>query len=118
MRFSRWILAGFFVVAGMGHFIKPGYYLAIMPPYIPFPLAMVYISGAAEILLGLLVLPSKTRSLARWGLIALLIAVFPANLHMALHPESFPNFPVWILWARLPLQGILIWWVYRTTRTS
>ena len=74
---------------------------------------MIYISGAFEILLGLLVIPQKTRKLAGWGLIALLIAVFPANLHLALHPDIFPAIPVWADWARLPLQGIFIFWVYK-----
>ena len=79
-------------------------------------MAMIYISGAFEVLLGLLALPDKTRKLAGWGMIALLGAVFPANLHMALHPEIFPDIPVWGLWARLPFQGVLIFWVWKVTR--
>ena len=93
--------------------MKPGTYLKIMPPYIPAPLLMIYISGVFEILLGLLVIPPKTRKLAGWGLIALLVAVFPANIHLALHPEIFPNVPAWADWARLPLQGLFMFWVYK-----
>ena len=102
------------MIAGAGHFVKPGTYLKIMPPYIPAPLLMIYISGVFEILLGLLVIPQKTRKLAGWGLIALLIAVFPANIHLALHPEIFPNIPIWVDWARLPLQGVFVFWVYKS----
>ena len=109
------MLAIFFVIAGAGHFLKTGAYLKIMPPSIPAPLPMIYISGVFEILLGLLVLPPKTRKLAGWGLSALLVAVFPANLHLALHPEIFPNIPAWMDWARLPLQGLFIFWVYQAT---
>ena len=93
--------------------MKPGTYLKIMPPYVPAPLLMIYISGVFEILLGLLVLPQKTRKLAGWGLIALLITVFPVNIHLALHPEIFPDVPVWVDWIRLPLQGLFIFWVYQ-----
>ena len=111
----RGLLAIFFVAAGAGHFVTTATYLKIMPPYIPAPLAMVYLSGISEILLGLLVIQSPTRKLAGWGLIALLVAVFPANLHLALHPEIFPNIPAWMDWARLPLQGLFIFWVYQAT---
>ena len=75
---------------------------------------MIYISGILEIFLGLLVIPEKTRKLAGWGLIALLLAVFPANIHLALHPEIFPAIPAWLDWVRLPLQGFFIFWVYQT----
>jgi uncharacterized membrane protein len=84
----------------------------MMPAVLPAPWELVYISGIAEILGGLgLVLPA-TRRLAAWGLIALFIAVFPANLNMALHhlPLGTREVPSWALWARLPLQGVLIWW--------
>ena len=102
----------FYIVAGAAHFLKPDTYLKIMPSYIPFPLAMVFLSGLAEIFLGLLLLFRKSQQLAAWGLIGLLIAVFPANLHMALHPELFADIPRWGLYVRLPLQGIFILWAY------
>jgi uncharacterized membrane protein len=115
---SRILLAVFFVFAGVMHFLKPRAYLAIMPPYIPEPLAMVYISGACEIMGGLAVLVPALRVWAGYGLVALLIAVFPANIHMALNnvqPKGW-SLPAWVLWARLPLQGVLIWWVRVTCR--
>ena len=77
-------------------------------PYLPWPVALVYISGVAEILLGTLLMLPRTSRLAGWGLIALLVAVFPANIHMALHPELYPTMSPRALWIRLPLQGVLI----------
>lgn len=112
----RWLLGIFFIVAGVGHFWKPAAYLAIMPPYIPWPLAMVYVSGVAEIAGGLGVLIPQTTRAAAWGLMLLLVAVFPANLHMALHPELFPQFPAWTLWARLPFQALFLLWAWRFAR--
>lgn len=110
---STFLLTLFFVAAGALHFVRPEFYQKIMPPQIPFPAAMVSLSGVLEILLGLLVLPARTRKPAGWGLILLLLAVFPANIHLALHPEILPNIPVWAFWARLPLQGVFIFWVWK-----
>jgi uncharacterized membrane protein len=112
----RWLLAGLFVAAGVMHFVRPQVYVAIMPPYLPWHLPLVYASGVCEILLGVMLLIPRVQRAAAWGLIVLLIAVFPANVHMALNPELFPNIPPAVLWARLPLQGVLIawaWWVSR-----
>ena len=109
----RWLLGVGFVAAGINHFVAPRFYLAIMPPALPWPLALVYISGVAEILGGLGVLVPSTRKLAGWGLIALLIAVFPANIYAAVHGAG--SIPPWILWARLPFQIVFIAWVYWTT---
>ena len=92
-----------------------------MPPYLPWHAELVYLSGIAEIMLGALLLPRQFAKLAAWGLIALCIAVFPANLHMALHAELYPAIPLWALWLRLPLQGLLIawaWWYTRGTISS
>jgi uncharacterized membrane protein len=108
--FLRWLLGVFFVVAGIGHFVAPRFYLAIMPPALPWPLALIYVSGVAEILGGLGVLIPTTRKLAGWGLILLLIAVFPANLYAARH--GLGSIPSWVLWARLPFQLVFIAWVY------
>lgn len=107
-----WLLGLMFAAAGINHFVMPIPYVGIMPPYLPAPLTLVYISGAAELVLGLLVLLPRFRRMAAWGLIVLLIAVFPANWHMALHPESFPTVPPMLLWGRLPLQAVLIAWAY------
>ena len=112
----KWLLALLFIAGGINHFANPDPYVAIMPPYLPAPLTPVYLSGAAEVLLGILLLIPRFERLAAWGLIALLIAVFPANLHMALHPELFPGIPQPALWLRLPLQGVLIVWAYWFTR--
>ena len=108
----RIMLALFFVSAGVNHFRATGFYLRMMPPYVPFHLAMVRISGVAEVLLGMLLFVPAATVVAAWGLIALLIAVFPANLQMALHPETFPELSSRALWLRLPLQGVLIAWAY------
>lgn len=109
---SRWLLGILFIAAGLNHLVSPRFYVKIMPPYLPWHLELIYISGAFESLLGILLLVPGTRRLAAWGLIALLVAVFPANLHMAMHPELFPNFEPWMLWARLPFQAVLIAWAY------
>jgi uncharacterized membrane protein len=111
-----WVLGIFFVLAGSFHFLRPGVYVKIMPPYLPWPRQLVYLSGIAEVALGVLVLIPRYRVPAAWGLIALLLAVFPANLHMALHPELFRKISPVALWLRLPLQGVLIAWVYWYTR--
>ena len=108
----KWLFGLLFVAAGANHFINAGFYVSIMPPYLPWPLELVYISGVIEILLGVLLLAPRTQALAAWGLIALLIAVFPANLHMALHPDLFPAFGPAILWGRAALQAPLIVWAY------
>ncbi len=119
---SRLALALFFIVAGLGHFIAPAPYLAIMPPYIPWPAEMVALSGIAEIVGGCGILFRSTRRAAGWWLIALLIAVFPANVYatstgMVIGGHDLPQ---WVLWARLPLQLLLLIWVWRVClgRTS
>jgi uncharacterized membrane protein len=84
----------------------------MMPPYLPWHLSLVYISGVAEVVLGVLVLIPRYQVVAAWGLVALLIAVFPVNLHMALHADLFPSFHPDAQWARLPLEGVLIGWAY------
>ena len=112
---GRRLFAFLFVAAGITHFITPGFYLKVMPPSIPFHAFCVAFSGFAEILLGVLLLFSNTKRLAAWGLIALLIAVFPANLYVYQHQEMFP-LPVAVHWLRLPLQGLLIAWAYLYTR--
>ena len=112
---SRGALALFFLVAGAAHFISPAPYLAIVPTYLPWPAAIVALSGAAEILGGLGVCFRATRRAAGWWLIALLIAVFPANIHAISTGMNIGGhaLPPWILWARLPFQLLFIAWVYR-----
>ena len=114
----RWFVGLLFVVAGVNHFIIPKSYLSMMPSYLPAPALLVQISGVAEILGGIGVLIASTRRCAAWGLILLLIAVFPANLDVALHGWPGVNIPGWVLWCRLPLQAVFIWWVYRLYLTE
>jgi uncharacterized membrane protein len=104
----RWLMGVLFVLAGINHFLRRSMYMAIMPPYLPWHRALVDLSGYAEIVLGALVLAPQYARRAGWGLIALLIAVFPANLHMALNPERYAAIPPLLLWLRLPLQAVLI----------
>jgi uncharacterized membrane protein len=106
------LLALLFLVGGLGHFVKTGTYLRIMPPYIPWPKMLIYLSGVCEVLGGLGLLYEPTRSWAAWGLIVLLVAVFPANVYMA---QIGYGAPQWVLWARLPLQIPLIWWTWLYT---
>lgn len=113
---ARGSLGGLFIAAGINHFVDPAIYLRMMPPYLPFPSALVYLSGVAEVGGGIGVFSTRWRTAAGWGLVALLVAVFPANVHMALHPELFPNITPTLLWGRLPLQGLLIAWTWWATR--
>jgi uncharacterized membrane protein len=115
---ARWMLGIFFMLAGANHFLNTAFYMGIMPPYLPWHLMLVYISGAAELLLGLGLLFRRTERLAAWGLIALVLAVTPANVHMALHPEFFPQFSPAGLWLRLALQVVLLGWVFWYTRKA
>ena len=108
----KYALAIFFILADLNHFLHTDFYVRIMPPYLPWHQFLVYFSGALEIVLAVGLLIPRLTSLSAWGLIALLIAVFPANIHMALHPDLFPEFNPTMLWLRLPLQFVLIAWVY------
>lgn len=116
MNFSRILLALFFIVSGANHFLSPNFYLSAMPPYFPWRAQLVAISGAAEITGALGVLLPQTRRLAGWGLIALLVAVFPANIQAISTGMIIGGHvvPVWILWARLPFQLLFLTWVYHT----
>lgn len=110
---SLHIQAILYIGAGINHFINPKGYLAIMPPYVPAHDLMVVLSGIAEVVLGIGLLFPATRSVSAWGLILLLIAVFPANVYMAVGSQFQRRLPAWLRWGRLPLQGLLIWWAYQ-----
>jgi uncharacterized membrane protein len=113
------VLAGpTFVFAGVMHFVIPKAYRRIMPPYIPAPEAMVVASGLAEIAGGVGLMSKSRRRVGGWWLVVTLIAIFPANLHMALHPDEFPEIPggATALWGRLPFQGLFIAWVLSAMR--
>lgn len=114
----RWLFTVFMVLAGVGHFVAPDVYVAMMPAELPAKLALVHVSGVAEIAGGLgLILPA-TRRAAAWGLVLLLLAVFPANVNMAVNhlPLGEREVAPWLLWARLPLQAVLIAWAWWFTR--
>ena len=111
---SLWVMAIFYIVAGINHFVNPKFYLKIIPPALPYPEWLNWISGAAEILLGMALLFTVLQSWAAWGIILLLIAVFPANVYHFQKGWRKKKM-VLILALRLPLQGLLIWWAYGFT---
>ena len=115
---SRTALGMAFVLAGGLHFLNPDVYERIMPPYLPFHRELIYLSGALEMLGGLGLLVERTRPVAGIGLVLLLLAVWPANLQMLLDARAAHK-PAWwiaLLWARMPLQVLLMWWVWRASR--
>ena len=111
-------LAAFFINVGVDHFINPDFYLSIMPPAFPLHLETVYISGIFEILGGIGVLIPRFRRFSGWGLVALLIAVYPANIYMAITPEAFPDISISALYFRLALQFLFFYWAYSVTKQS
>lgn len=118
MRAGRLVMGILYIAAGALHFLITPRYMAIMPPYLPAHRDLVLVSGAAEIAggLGVLAPVPALRRAAAWGIIALLIAVWPANLYMATNPQAFPSIPPWIAWLRLPLQLPLLYWAWLYTR--
>lgn len=110
-----YLMAILYIGAGINHFRKPGMYIKIIPPMFKNPRLINILSGAAEIILGIfLILPFMTR-IAAWGIIALLIAIFPANLYMYHEKKAGFGLAKWILFVRLPLQIVLIYWAYQYT---
>lgn len=115
-KLSLIVLGIVFIGAGIMHFVSPDFYVAIMPPYLPAHLELVYLSGVAEIIGGIGVLVASWRRYAGYFLILVVLAVFPANIYMAQNPAQFPDLPAWALYVRLPLQFALIYWIYMTTK--
>ena len=115
-KLSLFGLSLFFIYFGIDHFINPEFYLSIMPPAFPLHAEAVYISGFFEILGGISVLIAPLRKIAGCGLVALLICVYPANIYMAITPEAFPEISIELLYFRLPLQFLFIYWAYSVTR--
>ena len=116
---SHWLLGALFIAAGLNHFAMPRAYRAVVPPRLGHDAGrVVTVSGLAEIAGGIAVLLPRTRRLGGLGLIALLAAVFPANIYMARTPERFPRIPRWALLARLPLQPLMMLWAWRATRAE
>jgi uncharacterized membrane protein len=113
----RWAAAAFWLAAGSYHFLNPKFYEAIVPPPLDRwkkPVNMA--AGAAELAGAVAIVPSRTRPAARWWLLATLLAVYPANIHMAVRPDRFPQYPRALLWARLPVQGLFAALTWRGTR--
>ncbi len=113
---AKFLFGALFIGAGLNHFVSTYFYLGIMPPYLPWHLPLVYASGIAEAALGALLLVRRWSTIAAWGLIVLLFAVFPANVHMALNATLYPQFSPILLWLRLPVQAVLVAWAWLYTR--
>ena len=113
---SIYIMSLFYVFAGIKHFTNPYWYMKIMPPYLPLHKELVYISGAFEIILGLMLLLENTRFVGAWGLIILLIAIFPANIYLAQTNGTALNISSTFAWGRLPFQAIFILIAYWHTK--
>jgi len=118
MRWSQRLLAVAFAASGALHFLRPRMYEEIVPDYLPAHHEIVLASGAAEIAGAVMVVFPRTRRLGGLWIAATLVAVFPANVDMALNPDRYESLPTALLWARLPLQGLLIWWALRATRPA
>ena len=120
LSFSRTVTGLVFVGAGALHFVAPGTYEKIMPPYLPLHRELVYLSGAAEVLGGFGLLAERTRAAAGVGLILLLVAVLPANVQMLIDARAAgkPSWWLALLWLRLPLHGVLAAWVWRSSRSG
>jgi uncharacterized membrane protein len=116
INFFRILYGILFIGSGVSHFITPDFYESIVPASLPNPKLLVIVTGVAEILLGLFFAYKPTSRYAAWGLIVYLIAMFPVNVLMALHPERYPQFAPWSLWLRLPLQTLLITMAYFLSR--
>ena len=111
-----YLMAAGYMLAGLNHFLNPKFYLRIMPPWLPWHIPLVAVSGVCEILGGILLLQQSTRVAGAWFIIAILIAVFPANIQMALNFSHKHNPYLWLAILRLPLQLVLVWWAWLYTR--
>jgi len=107
-----------YILAGINHFIHPLFYKKIMPTNIPWHMPIIYGTGVLEILFGILLIPLSTRRMAAWGIIILLIAIFPANINMMLTYLDEKNPDLWITIVRLPFQILFIWWAYTFTKQA
>jgi uncharacterized membrane protein len=114
---SKYLLAIFMIGAGTMHFVRPDFYVKIMPPYVPLHRELVCLSGIFEVALGVSLLIPRFSRLAAWGIFALLIAVFPANIYVYQHQDLVPAPPIMHL-LRLPLQGVFLLWAYWHTRST
>jgi uncharacterized membrane protein len=113
-----YLQSAFYIIAGLNHFFNPKFYERIMPAYLPAHSTLIYVSGFAEIILGALLIPEFTRASAAWGIIILLIAIFPANIQMMINYKTANDPLFWLTIARLPLQLLFIYWAYVYTRPA
>ena len=113
----KYLLAIFMIAAGTNHFVNPEFYMTIMPPYLPYHLELVYLSGFLEVALGVMLLVPRFSRLAAWGIVALLIAVFPANIYLYQHQELLAASPL-LHFLRLPLQAVFLLWACWHTRAT
>jgi uncharacterized membrane protein len=114
----KYLFAAIFIFFGFNHFRDPEFYLRIMPPYLPWPSALHLTAGFFEVVLGVMLLIQRFQKLAAWGLIALLLAVFPANVHVAVNWREYPDWSKTLLWVRLPLQLVPIAWAWWYTKAD
>ncbi len=110
-----WGMGLLYIVAGVNHFWHPDFYLRMLVCFLPYPSALNIVSGLAEIVLGIGILIPRTRKISAWGIIFLLVVIFPANINMAIHWKEWGSTIVPFL-VRLPVQFLLIWWAYRYTK--
>lgn len=115
-KIGLYFLSALFVLGGINHFIKPDFYLKIMPHYFPMPLFLVFISGLIEVLLGIMLLFAQYKKMAAWGIILLLISFFPVHINMIIHAEQWNEIPTAFLYVRILLQFLLIAWAYQYTK--
>jgi uncharacterized membrane protein len=108
----RYVMAAFYVFGGVNHFVRPDFYLSLMPPYLPLHAEMVALTGVIEIVLGVMVAIPRTASLAAWGIILMLIAFLPVHVHMLVNNHLYPEAPTSVLWLRFPIQALFILWAY------
>lgn len=114
----RYLLTIYFITIGIKHFTDTPFFVGIMPPFIPWKLELVYISGVLEIVLGALLLIPRFTRLAAWGMVVMMVVIFPANIHMAIDPGAYPHISPTLLYLRLPIQALFIVWAYLFTRAS
>lgn len=115
---SLGLMAVLYIAAGVNHFVNPAFYVNIMPPYLPAHEFLVYLSGVAEIALGLGLLIPALRAASAWGIVAMLVAFMPVHIHMLVNAADFPDAPYWGLVVRIPLQGLLALWAWAYTRPA
>lgn len=113
----RYVMGALYFVLGVNHFVNPDFYVRIMPPWLPAHLFLVYLSGVAEVLLGAGVCIEQTRRWSAWLIIAMLATFMAVHVHMLVNAAEF-GVPLWMLWLRIPLQGLLAWWAWRYTRAT